>query len=265
MRERQAAQMAVVFIRRANRGIGKLRLVKLMYLAEREAMRRFLLPIVEDDVCAMQKGMGLSQTWRLARGLGSAESTGAWDSYIVKTAHGLDVRKRVSMKSLDGLSDDDLDVIEQVSDEYGTMNENELVYDVHHELPEWIDHWNSDRKSLSVTVPYAMLYQSICGVDEIEARYLADEYRTARDRWITSDTEILGGTPVVVGTRVSVYAIRGRLEGGETPADLLTDYPHIPREALQAAKTYANAHPLETHPYGKPWGTHATQVHSVQT
>ena len=61
MRERQAAQMAVEFMHMAEGAIGKLRLIKLMYLAEREAMRRFLLPIVEDDICAMQRGMVLSE------------------------------------------------------------------------------------------------------------------------------------------------------------------------------------------------------------
>ena len=255
MRERQAAQMAFAFIRRSNRAIGKLRLLKLMYLAEREALRRFLLPIVEDDVCAMQNGMGLSETWRLARGFGSAESTGEWDGHIVRTPHGLNARKGVSL-SPDGLSDDDLSVIEQVWSDYGAMLEDELVHDVHHKLPEWIDHWHAERrKSLSVEVPYSHLYQTICGVDETEARYLAEEYRTARDRWITSDPEILGGTPVVVGTRVSVYAIRGRLAAGDKLADLLEDYPPIPREALLAAKMFAKVHPLEVHPRGRPWET----------
>ena len=30
-----------------------------MYLVEREAMKRSVFPIVGDDLCAMQKGMGL--------------------------------------------------------------------------------------------------------------------------------------------------------------------------------------------------------------
>ena len=265
MRERQAAQMAVAFMHRADTAIGKLRLVKLMYLAEREAMRRFLLPIVEDDICAMQRGMGLSETWRLARGRGSAKSTGEWDRHIVQTAHGLNIRKGVSGRPPDGLSDDDLHVIQQVWDDYGAMNQDELVHDVHHKLPEWIEHWNAEgRKSLSVNVPYSKLYQSICGTDETEAHYLVEEYRAARDRWIRSDPEILGGTPVVVGTRVSVYAIRGRIAGGDRLVDLLEDYPGISREALLAAKMYAKAHPLETHPRGKPWETSARQAHSIQ-
>ena len=256
--------MAVAFLHRANRAIGKLRLIKLMYLAEREAMRRFLLPVVEDDICAMPKGMGLSETWRLARGL-SAKSTGEWATHIVQTPRGLGVRKGVPVRSLNGLSDDDLDVIQSVWDDFGAMNEDELVHDVHHKLPEWVHHWAADgRRSHSVTVPYVALYQSICGVDETEARYLAEEYRAARDRWIKSDPDILGGTPVVAGTRVSVYAIRGRLVGGDRLADMQQDYPNITRDAFLAAQIYAKAHPLETHPCGRPWEVSANQVQSPQ-
>lgn len=264
MREKQAAQMAAAFLSRSTRAMGKLRLLKLMYLAEREAMRRFFLPIVEDDICAMQRGMGLSETWRLARGR-SANSTGEWADHIVKTQQGLGVRKGVSVRSLDGLSEDDLDVIQSVWDDYGAMKEDDLVHDVHHKLPEWIDHWEAHgRRGQSVTVPYAALYQTICDMDETDTRYLIEEYRAARDCWIKSDPDILGGTPVVVGTRVSVYAIHGRLVGGDRLVELEEDYPHIPREAFLAANMYAKAHPFETHPCGRPWEASAKQVHSTQ-
>ncbi len=265
MRERQAAQMAVRFISKAKRPIGKLRLVKLMYLAEREAMQRLFLPIMEDEICAMQKGMGLSATWRLARGRVSPMSTGDWDGHIVRTDRGLGVGKGVSIQSLDGLRDDELQVIDKVWDRHGAKSEDELVYDVHHELPEWIDHWNvQGRTSLSVPVPYPALYQTICDVDETDARFLSERYRAARDRWIVSDPQVLGGTPVVVGTRVTVYAIRGRLDGGDSLAELREDYPAIGSEGFRAARMYAKAHPLETSPGGKPWQTSVNPAHRVQ-
>ena len=81
----------------------------------------------------------------------------------------------------------------------------------------------------------------------------AERYREARDRYITSDADILGGTPVVAGTRVTVYAVLGRLQDGDTVEDLVDDYPHIPREALEAAELYAKAHPLRGRPSGSPW------------
>ena len=53
------------------------------------------------------------------------------------------------------------------------------------------------------------------------ARHLFEDYGVVRDCWIKFDPEVLGGTPVVVGTRVSVCAIRGRLPGGDPLGDLV--------------------------------------------
>ena len=81
----------------------------------------------------------------------------------------------------------------------------------------------------------------------------AERYRDARDRYIVSDPEILGGTPVIAGTRLTVYAILGRMQDGETVGDLAADYPEVPREAFAAAELYARTHPLRGRPSGRPW------------
>lgn len=259
--ERLAAHMAVAIIAEARRPVGRLKLLKLMYLAEREAMRRFLLPIIGDDILAMRQGMALSNTAALAGGRG--EANGAWNRHIVQTAQGLGVRKGVPARSLDSLNEDDRSVIQSVCQRYGHRTQDQLVHDVHHKLPEWIAHWHQpDRKPQAVPVPYETLYRTVCaGMNKADARYLAQDYRAAKERWIVSDPEILGGTPVVAGTRVSVYAIRGRLTRGDTPEDLADDYPGIDRGAFRAANMFARAHPLETLPSGKPWQTSAGQPH----
>lgn len=46
---------------------------------------------------------------------------------------------------------------------------------------------------------------------------------------VHSDPEILGGTPVFVGTRVPVDALIDFLEGGETIEDFLDNYPGVSR------------------------------------
>ncbi len=81
----------------------------------------------------------------------------------------------------------------------------------------------------------------------------AVHYRNARDRHITSHPDILGGTPVITGTRITVYAVLGRLQGGDSVDDLVEDYPEVPREAFMAAELYAKAHPLRGRPSDRPW------------
>jgi uncharacterized protein (DUF433 family) len=51
---------------------------------------------------------------------------------------------------------------------------------------------------------------------------------------VHSNPEILGGTPVFVGTRVPVQALLDYLEGGETIEEFLDDYPTVSREQAVA-------------------------------
>jgi uncharacterized protein (DUF433 family) len=47
---------------------------------------------------------------------------------------------------------------------------------------------------------------------------------------IHSDPEIMGGTPVFVGTRVPVRILLDYLEGGEPLEEFLENYPSVSRE-----------------------------------
>jgi len=52
---------------------------------------------------------------------------------------------------------------------------------------------------------------------------------------IVKDPEILGGTPVFRGTRVPFQALLDYLEGGQTLAEFLDDFPTVTREAAVSA------------------------------
>ena len=70
----------------------------------------------------------------------------------------------------------------------------------------------------------------------------------ARELSFHSDPDILGGTPVFVGTRVPVQNLVDYLEGGHSLGKFLDDFPTVSREqaiaALEEAKELlvANAH-----------------------
>ncbi len=57
---------------------------------------------------------------------------------------------------------------------------------------------------------------------------------------VHSDPDILGGTPVFVGTRVPVRTLINYLEAGDSLNEFLEDFPSVLREqavaALQLAK-----------------------------
>jgi uncharacterized protein (DUF433 family) len=68
------------------------------------------------------------------------------------------------------------------------------------------------------------------------------------DHVIHSDPDILGGTPVFVGTRVPLKNLLDYLEGGHSLGEFLDDFPTVSHEqavaALEEAKELlvANAH-----------------------
>jgi len=51
---------------------------------------------------------------------------------------------------------------------------------------------------------------------------------------VHSNPNILGGTPVFVGSRVPVQALLDSLEGGDTIEEFLDDYPTVSREQAVA-------------------------------
>ena len=58
---------------------------------------------------------------------------------------------------------------------------------------------------------------------------------------IHSDPEILGGTPVFVGTRVPVRSLFDYLEGGDTLDEFLRQFPSVSREQATAVLDLARA------------------------
>jgi uncharacterized protein (DUF433 family) len=59
---------------------------------------------------------------------------------------------------------------------------------------------------------------------------------------IHGDPEILGGTPVFIGTRVPLKTLIDYLEAGRSLADFLDDFPSVSREQAVAALQQAQGH-----------------------
>ena len=63
---------------------------------------------------------------------------------------------------------------------------------------------------------------------------------------IHSDPEIMGGTPVFVGTRVPLQNLIDALEGGESVEDFLEAFPTVTREQAIAVIEAGKLKLLET-------------------
>lgn len=133
-REDKATQAAAHFLRLRGGKMSHLKLMKLLYLAEREALLQLGQPLTFDSCVSMQHGPVLSTTLNLMHG--EIEKTEHWDSTISSPEN-----HEVSLKKdpgTDSLSEAEVKIIEEVFEKYGTMARWQLR-DLTHSLGEWQD------------------------------------------------------------------------------------------------------------------------------
>ena len=141
--EKKAAQAAAYFLFRAGGRVSVLKLMKLLYLAERRSFERYGTPMIGDRMVSMPHGPVLSCTYNHMNGeLESAD--GGWESWIAdREEHDLDLRNRAAMKSpeedLLELSDADLSVLSEIWAQFGKMGKYALRHWTHKNCPEWKD------------------------------------------------------------------------------------------------------------------------------
>lgn len=120
-----------------------LKLMKLMYLAERLSYERFCCPIIGDSLVSMPHGPVLSRTLDLIN-FGSATDNGEWDSLIAEkdgrymSLHG---HEGLTIDNLRELSESDIEVLDSIWDRFGKLSAIKLREYTHDQnnCPEWQD------------------------------------------------------------------------------------------------------------------------------
>lgn len=159
--EKRTAQAAAFLLHRAGGRLPLLKLMKLMYLAERESLRLFGEPITGDKLVSMPHGPVLSMTYEHMNGnLPGIE--GGWATWVDDRAgHDLALRDQSMIRTPEDdlleLSDDDLTVLGDIWSRFGHMSKFALVDYTHGEgCPEWDDPHGS-----SAPIPLERLFSAL--------------------------------------------------------------------------------------------------------
>jgi len=142
--EKRTAQAAAFFLHKAGGRLPLLKLMKLLYLAERESLRVYGEPISGDHLVSMPQGPVLSKTLDMMNGWGG-QTQGGWNEWIEdRSGYELALRDpsmiRTPQQDLLALSDGDLEVLEVVWTRFGHMGAFALVEYTHSSAcPEWED------------------------------------------------------------------------------------------------------------------------------
>lgn len=131
--EAKATQAAAILLNLRGGSMSYMKLIKLLYLADREALLRWERPITTDRWVSMKNGPVLSNVYNLIREEPAPGENGIWRNHIQST--GYDVRLVAPMDD-DELSAAEVKLLHQVFALHGRRNRWELV-DLSHTLPEW--------------------------------------------------------------------------------------------------------------------------------
>lgn len=135
--ERKAAQ-AAAFLLRLNHGrMPYLKLIKLMYLADREALVKTGLPMTGDRYVSMDKGPVLSRVYALICEP-TAKHDSPWFEYVTKP-HGYAVSAVKYRNDIDELSAYETDLLQTTFERFRKMDQFALADLTHKICPEWHD------------------------------------------------------------------------------------------------------------------------------
>jgi uncharacterized phage-associated protein len=164
--ERKATQAAAHLLLLRGGRMSYMKLIKLLYLADRAALLKWGRPITTDRYVSMDRGPVLSRIFDLAT---DGEDPGAkpiWASVISDPSN-----YEVNLKcepDTDELSDAELSVLDAVFSQYGNLSRWDLV-EVTHNLPEW-----KNPRGSAIPISYLDILKA-GGKSDLESAAIEDE------------------------------------------------------------------------------------------
>ena len=137
-REERATQIACRLLQLHDGQMSYMKLIKLMYLIDREALVSWGRPLTFDRYVSMNEGPVLSRTYDLIKNALPPDTDSYWQRFI-GPATDYSVKLESDEFPSDELSDAATDLIARVFREHGSKQRWELVGWTHEHLPEWQD------------------------------------------------------------------------------------------------------------------------------
>ena len=148
---RKAGQVAAFFVMQQGKLLNIVKLVKLIYMANREFMQLYDEPLFIDAPVSMRLGPVNIRTYEHINSGGSG-----WDEAISdRENHNVSLSNpSLVEEDLDELSEADLEVLHSTWKRLGHMNQWDLVKYTHDNCPEWEDPGHSQ-----ADIPYARIFK----------------------------------------------------------------------------------------------------------
>lgn len=166
--EKKATQVAAYFLSKHNNKISKLKLLKLMYIAERESFKICGEPMTFDDYYSLECGPILSQTYNFMKG----SPTGAyWGEHILQSSQR--ELQLINNPGIGKLNPEEKRILDNVFEKYGRLTPSQLIR-ITHRFPEYTETISS------IPIEYSKIMEGV-GIPKEEVEELLNSYSVAID------------------------------------------------------------------------------------
>ena len=132
--EVKTTQIASLFIKKAGGRLNYTKLIKLLYLTDREAFRLWERPLTGDSYFSMPKGPILSKTLDLINYEENPEDKSFWYRFISKENYNV---TSIDEPGSGELSKREIDLIDRIHEKYKDKNQWQMIDICHDVCPEW--------------------------------------------------------------------------------------------------------------------------------
>lgn len=138
--ETKTTQVAALFLSKNGGKMNYTKLIKLLYLADREALSLWERPLTGDSYVAMGKGPVLSKTYDLINYRADPNKKSPWYKYITKQNYDVSLARD---PGYDELSKREIALIDKIDKKYKDKDWQAMIRICHKILPEWKDPGNT--------------------------------------------------------------------------------------------------------------------------
>lgn len=135
-----------------------MRLIKLLYIADRESLREIGKPITGDQAIAMRQGPVLSHVLDLIKG--QSYNSPDWEKFIIQENYNI---RLINDPGIEELCPYEIKKLQEVWDKYHSNGEWEMV-EITHEFPEWK---KNDPGDSSKKIPLADILEAVGQLDAL--------------------------------------------------------------------------------------------------
>ena len=169
---KKTTQAGAYLLSKANGKMPYLKLLKLLYLADRESLLESEHAMTGDHYVSMKNGPVLSETYDFIKG--QSNQSEYWQFHIQTNGY---TTILVNDPGINELSPYDLGILDNVFSHYGNMNRWDIV-ELTHEFPEWVNPGPTSKE-----IPLSKILQALGYQNKNLERVLKNlEYQTKVDQ-----------------------------------------------------------------------------------